>query len=88
MGVLSFGVVSGQPSEDLPAAGRRFGPVGIGLQDFAFQGIVERFSRALSALVLTAHRLGDPQILAEFRQIFDVHYSVDRARVCAMPLVH
>ena len=35
-GVTSFGVVAGQPSEDLAAAGRRVRPVAAVLEDFAF----------------------------------------------------
>lgn len=41
-GVTSFGVVAGQPSEDLAAAGRRVRPVAAVLEDFAFEGGVER----------------------------------------------
>jgi hypothetical protein len=41
--VPSFGVVAGQPAEDFAAAGGGVGPAATVLEDFAFEGGVERF---------------------------------------------
>ena len=43
VGVPSFDVVADQPAEHVAAAGGRVGPAGVVLQDFAFEGSVERF---------------------------------------------
>ena len=70
VGVPSFGVVASQPPEDLAAAGRRIVPARVVLENFAFEGRVERFGeRVVSARADRTHGLGDPQILAEVREI-------------------
>ena len=44
-GVASCGVVADQPTEDLAPAGGRIGPAATVLEDFAFEGGVERFGQ-------------------------------------------
>jgi hypothetical protein len=70
VGVAAFGVVAGQPPEDLAAAAGRITPAATVLEDFAFEGGVERFAqRIVSARTDTAHGLSDTKIRAEFREI-------------------
>lgn len=70
VGVSTFRVVADQPPEDLAAAGGSIFPAVIVLEDFAFEGRVERFGeRVVSTRSDRAHRLGDPELRAEFREI-------------------
>ena len=65
VGVAAFGVVAGQPPEDLAAAAGRITPAATVLEDFAFEGGVERFGqRVVRTRAHRPHRLGDPQIAA------------------------
>ena len=71
VGVASFGVVAGQPAEDLAAAGGCVGPAAAVLEDFAFEGGVERFGQRV---VSTRTRRAPidwvtPRSRAEFREI-------------------
>lgn len=58
VGVASFGVVAGQPSEDLAAAGCCVGPAGTVLQDLAFEGRVERFGQRVIGLFAVSSGIG------------------------------
>lgn len=70
VGVPSFGVVAGQPVEDFAAAGGRVGPAATVLEDFAFEGGVERFGQGvIDARPDATHGLSDAQFFAEFREI-------------------
>ena len=73
-GVSSFGVVAGQPAEDLAAATRRVGPAGPVLQNFAFEGGVERFRQCVvGTCPHCAHGLGDPRSAQSFAKSFEVY---------------
>ena len=70
VGVAPFGVVAGQPSEDLAAAGRLVGPAATVLQNFAFECGVERLGqRVIGTRSDRSHGLGDLQFFAELREI-------------------
>jgi hypothetical protein len=67
--VPSFGVVAGQPAEDFAAAGGGVGPAATVLEDFAFEGGVERFGQCvIGDRPEVTHGLSDAQFCAELRE--------------------
>lgn len=70
VGVASFGAIADQPWEDFAAAGRRVRLAITVLQDFAFEGGVERFGqRVIGTCPDRSHGLGNPQFVTECREI-------------------